>query len=531
MQTHVDERQKVREPGEWWPHRRHALIIAGVVLACLMACAVVADLEWPFTKESITKSLEQQSGAAVQIVHFRRFYFPHPGCVAEQLVFRQGNKAVQPLITIQKLTIVGSYHGLLTRHVSTIRVEGLHIFIAREPGSNGYVPVNLGSSNSGITIGQMIADGAQVEFASTRQRPQPMIFSVPKLMLHDIADHKPLAYRALVEIPQPPATVEVVGEFGPWRAGQGGRSRMSGAYTVKNLDLGSIYGIQGMMTASGSFDGTLEQVKVQGTADVPRFIVEQSGHPQHVETRYVATVNGLDGDVNVNAGWGHFGNTTVVGAGTVAGEGLNKTATLEFASNQARIEDLLWMLVSDRQPAMTGALVFRGKATIPPGLQGFLKKVKVQGDFGVSDGQYPNPQTQRDIDVLSAQARGKAAKVERADNEYGGTYDPGRVLSHLKGHVMASDGVAHLSDVSFDVPGASAWVHGTYNLESFRINLSGHMHMQASLSQATTGVKSFLMKVIKPFLHKSKRNESVVAITVGGTWDTPTYTATPKAAK
>jgi len=531
MQTQIEERSNsVGDRVAWTPHRRRVLIIAGVVLACLIAGFVVAELKWPFTESAITKSLEQQSGTTVQILRFHRFYLPHPGCVAEQVIFRHGTNAAQPPITIQKLTIVGSYHGLLTRHISTIRAEGLHVFIVSGPGGNGDLPVNLGASNSGISIGQIIADGAQVEFPATPQRPQRMLFTIPKLMLHDVADNQPLAYRALVEMPQPPATVEVNGEFGPWRAAQGGRSKMSGAYIVKSLDLGSVHGIQGMLTGSGSFDGTLQQVKVQGIADVPQFMV-QSGHPEHVEARYDATVDGLAGNVSIDAGWVHFGKTTVVGAATIEGEGLSKTATLEFASSQARIEDLLWMFVSDKQPAMTGALVFRGKATIPPDLQDFLRKMKLQGDFGVSDGQYPNPQTQRNIDVLSAQARGNAAKVQKADQEYGGTYDPGHVLSDLKGHVSVADGVAHLSDVSFDVPGASAWVNGTYNLENFRIDLHGHMHMQASLSQATTGLKSFLMKVITPFLHKSKRNESVVSITVGGTWDQPTYTVTPRAAK
>ena len=50
------------------------------------------------------------------------------------------------------------------------------------------------------------------------------------------------------------------------------------------------------------------------------------------------------------------------------------------------------------------------------------------------------------------------------------------------------------------------------------------------LSKATTGVKSFLMKIVEPFTAKSKhKNGAVVNLAIGGTDDNPTYTALPKA--
>ena len=170
-----------------------------------------------------------------------------------------------------------------------------------------------------------------------------------------------------------------------------------------------------------------------------------------------------------------------------------------MSSDSARIEDLLRLFVKDNTPPMTGAIVFRAKATLPPENRPFIDKVQLQGDFGISGAKYPHPETQKDIDVLSARAQGKADQVQDEDDKRGNdSYDPGRVLSNVKGHVVLRDAVAHLSNVSFDVPGASARLSGTYKLKTDQIDFKGDMHLDTELSKATTGVKSFLLKVIQP---------------------------------
>lgn len=92
---------------------------------------------------------------------------------------------------------MGTYHGLLTRHVSTIRADGLHISIAPEQADGGSsAPINIGSLRAGLTIGQIVADGAEVEFPANDQRKQALVFRIPKLTLRDLADNQPLAYQA-----------------------------------------------------------------------------------------------------------------------------------------------------------------------------------------------------------------------------------------------------------------------------------------------------------------------------------------------
>jgi len=522
------EERRPRRTAAASPLKRSSLIIGIALLIGLAALVAVLGRKWPFTRQAVIASLQQESGSQVEIGAFREFYFPYPGCTAEQVVFRRDAKA-PTLLTIQKLTIIGSYPGLLIQHLDTIRAEGLRLTPSKEGAPTSLE--GLGKTSSGVTIGHLLANGAEIDFPAAQPGQTPLVFRIPKLELTDVADGQPLKFQATVQLPRPAAQVDVSGKFGPWQSAQ---TRLSGSYAVAHLDLNTFNGVAGEINASGKFDGQLQAVKVEGTLDSPNFEVRQSKHVIHLAAMYQATVHGTNGDVDIDAARAHFLSTTILGAGRVAGtEGHpGKTATVQLSSKQAHIEDLLWMFVSDKKPAMTGQIAFRAQVQVPPEDREFTKKVKLQGDFGISNAQYPNPQTQKNVDMLSARARGEADKVEDIAEKVGKeSYDPGRVLSNVKGHVELSEGVAHLDKVSFDVPGASALVSGTYSLLTERVDLNGHMHMIADLPQTTTGVKSILLRVMKPFMHKSKHNESVVLIRMGGTFDHPTFVAVPRAKK
>ena len=537
MHVQVEDRPSASAPAKTPFNRRIRLQIALLVpLLLVVVVAIVLNREWPFTRSAIAQALQQQSGGAVQIGSFHQFYLPSPGCVAENISFRRsGDVNRQPFLTVQKLTVVGSYPGLLTNHVSTIRADGLRAIVQPQQASTqGGTQFNVGAISSGLTIGQIVADGAAIEFPPNAGRAQKLIFRLPKLTVHDLANGKPLAFQATLQVPQPPIELDVSGNFGPWQAGRGGSSKLSGAYDLKSLDLGSFHDIGGILTSKGNFDGVLQHETVTGKVDTPNFTVSSSGHRIHLAATYSATVNGLNGDVNVDGAQVRFGRTVIDAAGSVAGKDGEKGKTAQFvlSASKARVQDLLWMFISENKPPMTGPIIFRARATLPPDKRPFLKKLVLQGDFGISNAQYPHADTQRTIDVLSARARGEADKVEDIDEKIGSdTYDPGSVLSNIRGHVVATNAVAHLSDVMFDVPGASAKLNGTYNLINHKVDLSGHMHLESELSKTTTGVKSVLLKVIQPFMKKGHHNESVIAIKIGGTYENPTYAVVPRAEK
>ncbi len=538
MPTAVDNRETASLPVQTTHRKRWIAITSVVVLAGLLGLVVVIVRQWPFTRSAVLQALEQQSGAAVQIAGFREFYFPHPGCVAQGISFRRDvNNAGPPLIAIQKLVIVGGYPTLLTHHIDKIHASGLRVSVS-EPGQSeagGSSPLKIGSLNSGLTIGEIDADDAEVDIIGT-SGDEPLVFRIPKVRLSDLKDNHPLSFNATVQIPQPPATVDVKGKFGPWQPRNAGNTQLLGSYIVRNMDLGVFGGIGGLLTSKGRFEGPLEHVQVQGSTDIPDFVVTRSRHPLALTTDFRAVVNGLNGDVAFNPVTARFAKTTIVATGTVAGlsdkPGAGKTLTMQAYSAQARVQDLVRLFIREPTSPMLGAIIFRAKVTMPPEDRPFIDKVRLQGDFGIADGKYTSPETQKDVDVLSARARGKAEQVQEEENKLGkDDYDPGRVVSNVKGHVELRNSIATLTNVSFDVPGASALVNGTYRLKTEKINCKGEMRLDTELSKATTGVKSFLLKIIQPLTSNKKQKESIVSLSIGGTYNNPTYTVLPTTKK
>ncbi|PYY10864.1 MAG: hypothetical protein DMG69_05365 [Acidobacteria bacterium] len=166
---------------------------------------------------------------------------------------------------------------------------------------------------------------------------------------------------------------------------------------------------------------------------------------------------------------------------------------------------------SQRSP-LTGVVSLRAKVAIPPEHRPFLQEVELQADFGIDSARFTASNTQQTVDKLSERAEGEKSE------------DPESVLSDLKGHVVLKDGIASFSSLSFRVPGAVAQIHGTYYLVSERIDLRGILHIQAKLSDATTGIKSFLIKALNPFLKNDHPGAEVpMRITGTGTYSHPVY--------
>jgi hypothetical protein len=161
---------------------------------------------------------------------------------------------------------------------------------------------------------------------------------------------------------------------------------------------------------------------------------------------------------------------------------------------------------------MAGVTSLSATAEIPPGGdQSFLHKVKLEGSFGIDQGSFTKPETQQDVNELSAGARGDKKE------------DPPTVMTDLKGSVKLADGIAHFSELTFGIPGAKAWLRGTYSVEKpYRINLHGQMRVETRISKTTSGMKSFILKVIDPIFKKKKKGE-IVPIHVLGTYEKPDF--------
>jgi hypothetical protein len=484
-----------------------ALVIAAVVV-CIAAwlATIFWNRIWPFTEKAVVQDLAEASDSTVTIRKSHRTYFPFPGCVLEGIEFHHGPNQ-WTLITIDKLTIEGSYSGILTKHVPRIKVEGGHVFIPPF-GSN----VTFATQHSQLVVEEIVANGTVVEFASKDPKRESLRFDVHDAVLRDVQWSSPLNYQLKLQNPEPPGEIVTHGKFGAWTKGNPGETPFSGEYTFEQADLGVYGGIAGTLSSTGKYSGDLQHIDIAGTTNVPDFAVKSGGHKVQLVTKFDAFVDAIHGDTFLKRVDAHFGRTNLVVEGSVAGiQGRKgKTALLNLASPQGRIEDILGLFVKAPHSPMSGAVALRAKVEIPSGKQPFLNRVKMEGTFGVDDGSFSSPQTQKNVNELSAGARGE--KMEDAET----------VLTDLKGQVGLDSGIAKFSDLSFGIPGAKARANGTYNLLNEKVDLHGRIRVDTKISKTETGMKSFLLKALDPLFKKKKKGE-VVPVHITGTYDHPQF--------
>ena len=509
--------QQVIVPTSSRKTRKLIVRTASAVAVVFLAAIVVLAWYWPFSRKAVLKELEAASLSRVDAGTFHATYFPRPGCVIEHVTFQHNPKAGSPpLITIERLRIEGSFSGLFTKHVRRIRAEGMRVLTPPQ-GSDEHFQTPARSS---VVIDDLIADGAILEVASRDADKQPLQFSFHNFALRNVGSSGPASFQATLSNPEPPGEITTTGKFGPWSADDVGKTAVSGEYVFQQADLGVFHGIAGMLSSSGKFSGVLNRIEVQGMTDTPRFTVTSSSHLVQLRTQFHAVVNGENGDTFLEKVVATFWKTIVLSEGSVAGGSgqPGKTASIELATNDGRIQDILLLFTQSPRAPMSGTVSFHANVSIPPGNRPFLEKVELQGDFGIGAGSFTKSGTQEGINHLSEGARGEDEhqKTEKDKD------DPATVLSDLKGHVLLKDGKARFSNLSFSVPGAVAQMQGTYNLITEKIDLHGTLRTDSEPSNTTHGIKAMMLKVLDPFF-KKKRAGYVMPVKITGTYDHPLF--------
>jgi hypothetical protein len=440
--------------------------------------------------------------------------------VAEGIQFlHRAHKEKAPLITVQKLVMTTSWARLLTlqHRLTLVRIFDMHVTVPpSEPGKpNPIMPLTYsGKGGASIVVDRTVADGAVLDFLSKEPEKKPFRLMIDKLRLDGLGNNEPMFYRTIISTQVPPGKIRSTGVFGTWNPKDPGSTPLHGTYQFENANLAAFGGISGTLFATGKFQGTLKHVNVDGTTDIPNFKVTDTSHTRRLSTQFEAVVDGTKGDTFLSNVTAHFDNTTAYFKGSVAGqEGKSgKFVSLDMSEPSGRLEDLLNLFISAKMPPMTGSVIFRGHIDLPPGPTQFVERMRLQGDFGVAAGKFTDKGTEVDISRLSESAD-KHAKGQRPEN-------PETVLSDLKGHAVANNGVATLSDLSFTVPGAQATLDGTYNLVNYKIDLHGMLTTTGQPGDATTGFKSFLVKAITPFF-KRKHSEKVMPFKITGNYANP----------
>ena len=483
--------------------------ISAIVLAALLAtAATLLAFKWPFTSKRVTRSWEHILQSKVQTGHFQKMFFPHPGYIAEDVVItRNSPPGTPPLASVHKVICDTSWSAILsfTHRISQLRLEGVQIAVPPHLPP----PVRRGANEAiKTTVTELVADGAVLQLLPRHPGGTPLRFDFSQLTIQELGRNKPIRFRTIMHTPEPPGKIAASGSFGPFARGRVGRHPASGTFQFTGADLSCFHVIAGTLSSSGSFAGTLERLQVRGRTEIPNFEITSSHHSVGLTAEYDAVVNGTSGDIALHSAQAHLLQTTITAHGAISGEH-GKTISLDMATQDARVEDLLRLFVTADQPPLEGPIAFRAHAEVPPEHRRFLEKLRLTGEFNISDAEFSHAPTRSKVDALSAKARKQKHDVEAAPSD-------------LKADVTLHDAVATLSQASFRVPGAIAEGGGTYNLETQAIDLRGKLAMRATLSQAAGGIKSVFLLPLDPFFKKGNAG-AVLPVRMTGTYSHPIF--------
>lgn len=509
----VATESQAKSPHRGWRRRWPWILAALIVVGFPAFYAIVFYLYWPFTKQDVINVLQERSLRSVTIDRFHTSYFP-PGCVAEGVKFLHiKRKDEPPLITVNKLVFTANYGSMIRfqHRLDNVRVIGLHVRVpAREPAGepSPIMPLTYSNSKASMPIENLYADRAVLDFYRSGS-PNPFGIRIEKLAMHNVSSDKPLTYQVRLYTTEPPGIIESSGAFGPWNPKSPGQTTAHGTFTYHNANLAFFKQFSGSLSTHGRFAGNLSGLQISGTADVPDFTLNDTSHKRALAVNYDTRLDAIHGSLDLTRIIAAFNRTVLLIRGNVSSKGDGgKNLAVEISSDRARLEDLIDLFISAKQPPMTGDVSFQLHARVPFNGKPFLQGLVLNGEFGISRSRFSDRQFEQGLAKLSHSA--KQPKETEPEN-------PATVLSHLKGQVSASDGMAHLSHVEFVIPGAHAWLNGTYSLLNYRTNLSGALITQGDVSKTQTGFKSILLKALTPFFRR-KHHAKIVPFKITGTY-------------
>ena len=491
---------------------------AGVSLLIILLYAAGPALSAAARRRTV-RYLETSFKSSAELGDFHASVFPHVHVTVDGVALHyEGRTDIPPLIQISRVTLDARFFGILLPHpiIRSVRLEGLQIHIP--PHQQGGQPILHGTdedlaSKYPVTIGEVSADNAMLVILPRDPSKAPREFALHSLELHSVDLERPANFHAILTNPVPKGEIDSTGTFGPWNAEDPGVTPASGSYKFENADLGTLKGLSGILSSTGKFSGPLNYLNVEGETDTPNFSLRTSHHPLALHTDFSAIVDGTNGNTILTSVVAKFLHSTL----NVNGEVVDKTKLkgrtilLDAAATQARVEDLLCLAVDSDPPLMTGAARLRAEIEIGEGDEDLIERMRIDGQFDMSDARFTSPATERKIETLSLKGQGKPNESPDGDP-----------VSDLKGKFQVAHGVVTFSELSFSVTGASVALSGTYNLDSSEMDFRGKLMMQAKLSQTTTGAKSFFLKAIDPFF-AGKKGGTELPIKITGTKDKPEF--------
>jgi AsmA-like C-terminal region len=427
--------------------------------------------------------------------------------------------------SVRRFAFRTSYASLLhtPMHIGHVEVDGLRINLPPKSQRTA----SSESAGDHPKLGKVSVFVDELDFTDTvltlgtdKPGKVPLRFVIQTLALRSIGAGKPLDFIAKLTNPKPLGQIDTRGYFGPWNADRPGATALGGDYSFHDADLGTIKGIGGILSSQGAYQGTLDKIVVDGKTDTPDFQVKISGHKVPLHTEFHAIVDGTDGDTYLQPVKAHFLHSFLVARGYVAhvqGEP-GRHLYLDVAMDQARIEDLLRLAVRTDPPVMEGQVKLHTRLDMPPGKQDVAHRLRLQGNFAIINARFSSNKIQSRINELSLRSQGE---VELASQE---ARDGKRnlVRSQMQGDFNLADAGLNLSNLHYDIPGASIKLAGIYTLDGARFNFAGTADMKATVSRMVGGWRGLLLMPFDRIFQKNGAGTEV-PFKIDGTRSDPQF--------
>jgi len=494
-----------------WP----ALVLAALVL---LAGVLAADLRWfsPLNHEWVVKALARRYQASVELKSFTASLFPTVSIAGDGLVLsRRDQPDLPPLVSVAHFSVEASWFGLLasSKRFRRAQLQGLVINVPpRRPKAESRRSTPKREIPP-FELDEVLADGATLNMLSGTPGKPPLVFDIGKLRLRSAGIGQSMAFEAVLTNPKPVGQIQSSGRFGPWNADDPSQTPVSGRYTFSDADLSTIHGLAGILSSQGSYDGVLAGIQVEGETDTPDFALGISGRSVHLTTRFSALVDGASGGTFLRPVTARIRQSTIVARGGIskaAGEP-GRIILLDVSAKPARLEDLLPLAVKSGESPLVGGVTIEAKLGLYPGSEDIARRLKLDGEFQIQSARFTSAETEQKIAHLSRTGEGKGRDENVQD-----------VPLDMKGRFTLRKGVARFSSLSFNVPGASVRLQGTFDLSSQALDFEGDLRLEAKVSQMTTGVKSILLKPVDPFF-EGRGAGTVLPIKITGTKEQPSF--------
>jgi len=498
--------------------------IAGMVLAATSLCALVllgaaysqkrgAELK---TRAWIVKVLQQRFQSEVELKDFHVDVFPSMKVTGEGLTIHyRGRPEAAPMVQVKRFSFELGLWSILQRphRIRHIHAERMVITV---PAKKAIQPSPFDAKElPEATASEIECDDAQLLIFPAKPGAEPLDWEIHNLVLTDVETNKPFSFHGTLSNAKPKGEIATTGRFGPWNLDDPGATPVSGSYGFAQADLGPFPGIAGILSSRGKFEGELDQLDVNGETMTPDFSLDKIGKPVPLHTDFSATVDGTNGDTLLHPVRAVLGQSVIVAnGGVIAVPGKGHQITLDVSTPKARIEDILQLAINSDKPFLRGPVLINAKLTLPPGKVNVLNKLGLTGSFALTDARWSSSEMREKLESFSRKAQGQPEDQ-----------DAGSAVTNLEGSFVLRDSVIHFSELSFSVPGARVELAGTYEIETQKLDLQGHLKMQAKLSQTMTGAKSFFMKAIDPLFSKNGAGTEL-PITITGTQENPVFAVT-----